>query len=433
MDEIDNVVPMWTLATQDVKLPVVSDEDSLTPGRVAELRTVLAALTDAPLATLEAHSLPSAANLSGGIHLESASPLATQLSQLIQSSRSGSGQTLHSSGETLYRMVVPAKFAGQVASGVVKPMQAKDAVDGVRSVLVGPSGIVGHANLVPVAAKSAAFGAAGGTAAGAGAAVAGATALTIAAPLVLMAVAVGLNARAERNRQESIDKIVGLLEELKDNALTAERSALNACIPIIDTAAAVLLDEGKIGAALGLDSAVYQINVGLANAENRLTGWEGALAGFKDDRVEVGPLNKAFIGIGEEGGEFRAQLELAKLAIDLMQRVLVLQAVEQAQSDPENLFEGFARALKKHKKRVDAVQQRINTLLLRLSSLEIDRTRGVRDFVFTSSQVDELLRTSRRVRELQDSVDNVGPQPDVAIEIARKSDGSLIVLPAMTA
>lgn len=430
MVENDNVVPFWTLATQEVKAPPVSSEPSMTPARLAELRTVLAALVDAPLATLEAHPLPSSADLSVGIHLESVSPLATQLSQLIQSSKSGTGQTLQSSGDTLYRMVVPAKVAGQVGSGLVKSMTSKAASGGVHSALIGPSGIAAQATFVPVAGKAAALGAASGSAATAGAAAVGATALTVAAPLVLMAVAVGLNARAERNRQETLDKMVDLLEELKDNALTGERSSLNACIPIIETASAVLLDEGKVGASLGLDTAVFHINVGLVNAESRLAGWEAALNGFRNGRVEVAQLNKAFKGIGEDGGEFRAHLELAKLAIDLQQRIILLQAVEHAQSDAGNLFEGFTRALRKHDQRVVALQERITKLLRRLSSLEIDRTHGVRDFVFSSSQVDEILQMSRRVHQLKESVDDFGPQADLAIEIARKSDGSLIVLPA---
>lgn len=424
MDENDNVIPFWTLSTKEVEPPSVRSELTMTPARLAETRTALAALVEAPLATLEAHPLPKDANLSGGIHLESASPLATQLSQLISSSRSSSGQTLQSNGETLYRMVVPAKVAGQVGSGLAKSMPSKAVAGGVHGALIGPRGIVGQATYVPVA---------GNAAKAAGAAAVGATALTVAAPLVLIAVAVGLNARAERNRQETTDKIVGLLEVLKDNALAGERNALNACVPIIETASAVLLDEGKVGAALGLDTAVFQINVGLATAETRLNAWEAALDGFKDGRTELGPLNKAFSGIGGEGGEFRAHLELAKLAIELKQRVLLLQAVDQAQSDPGNLFERFTRTLKQHGNRVVVLQERIVKLLRGLSSLEIDRARGVRDFMFTSGQVDELLRTSRRVHQLKDSVGYDGPQPDLAIEIARKEDGSLIVLPALTA
>ncbi|OZD03552.1 hypothetical protein CH281_12090 [Rhodococcus sp. 06-221-2] len=436
MTESTYDVPVWTLATEEMVSPLVMTEGALTSARLNELRTVLAALVDAPLATLEAHPLPKTADLSGGIHLESASPLAGHLSQLIShTSKTGAAKVVHNGGETLYRMVVPAKVATQMGSGVLKSMTSKVATGGVHSALVGSSGIAAQATFVPVAgsAANAATGAVGGSAATAGAAVVGASALTVAAPLVLMAVAVGLNARAERNRQQALDTITEMLGELKDNALTGERSALNACIPIIDSASAILLDEGKIGASLGLDTAVFHINVGLANAETRLAAWEVSLSKFEDGRVEVAALEKAFKGIGGDGGEFRTHLELAKLSIDLQQRVAVLQAVEHAQLDPTRLFEGFTQALKRRAQRVVELHHRISTVLGRLSSLEIDRTHGVRDFVFKSSEVDTLLRTSRRVRALSESIELSGPQPDVAIEIARKADGSLVVLPAQSA
>lgn len=433
MLESKSEIPFWTLATKEAVAPLVTTEDSMTTARLNELRTVLAALVDAPLATLEAHPMPKSADLSGGVHLESMSPLATHLSQLIsQTAKSGGSAVTDTGGEVLYRMVVPAKVAAQFGSGVVKSMTSKAATGGVYGALVGSSGIAAQATFVPVAG-SAAAGAVGGSAATAGAAVVGASALTVAAPLVLMAVAVGLNARAERNRQQALDTITEMLGELKDNALTGERSALNACIPIIDAASAVLLDEGRIGASLGLDTAVFHINVGLANAETRLAAWESAFAGFKDGRVEIPELEKAFKGIGGQGGEFRTHLELAKLSIDLKQRVTVLQAVEHAQSDPSNLFESFTRALKLHDQRVIALQHRLSRLLHGLSSLEVDRSHGVRDVVFKSSAVDALLRTSRRVRELQNSVEHPGVQPDVAIEIARQRDGSIVVLPAHSA
>lgn len=220
MTESTYDVPVWTLATEDTVAPLVMTEGALTSARLNELRTVLAAPVDAPLATLEAHPLPKTADLSGGMSLESASPLASHISQL------------------------------------------------------------------------------------------------------------------------------------------------------------------------------------------------------------------AFKGIG---GEFRTHLELAKLSIDLNQPVAVLQAVEHAQLDPTRLFEGFTQALKRRAQRVVELHHRIATVLGRLSSLEIDRAHGVRDFVFKSSEVDTLLRTSRRVRALSESIELSGPQPDVAIEIACKADGSLVVLPAQSA
>ena len=122
------------------RCPSIPGSETMTPERLAELRMVLAAMADTPIATLEAHPLPSDLDRSRGITLDAASPLATHLSQLISQTSKGVA------GETLYRMVVPAKFAAQVGGGLLKPMTSK-AGSGVRSALVGSTGIVGQASI----------------------------------------------------------------------------------------------------------------------------------------------------------------------------------------------------------------------------------------------------------------------------------------------
>lgn len=255
----------------------------------------------------------------------------------------------------------------------------------------------------------------------------GVGALTVAAPLLFMAVAAGLNALAESERR-STDK---LLQELREDALRAERAKLKACTVSIENAANVLLGHGRIGESLGLDSAAFEINAGLANAEARIERWESVIGAFTERRAEVPPLQNAFPGIAEDKGEFHAHLELAKLSFELHKRLAVVQAIEHAQMDPENPFERFS-ALKRNSRRVDALQDRMSNVLLRLSQLEIDRSHGVRDFVFKSNEVDTILRTSRRVRALGEEVAQSKHRSDVAIEIARKKDGSLVVLPALS-
>lgn len=103
-NENENVVEVWTLATEHVTMPPMPGCEAMTPERLAELRVVLAAMADTPIATLEAHPLPHELDRSQGISLGAASPLATHLSQLIRETANAP-----SSGETLYRMVVPAK------------------------------------------------------------------------------------------------------------------------------------------------------------------------------------------------------------------------------------------------------------------------------------------------------------------------------------
>jgi hypothetical protein len=54
VDSEKTLVPVWTLATREVTVPALAGH-TMTPDRLGELRTVLAAMADAPIATLEAH------------------------------------------------------------------------------------------------------------------------------------------------------------------------------------------------------------------------------------------------------------------------------------------------------------------------------------------------------------------------------------------
>jgi hypothetical protein len=263
--------------------------------------------------------------------------------------------------------------------------------------------------------------------------VASAGALTVAAPLVLMAVAVGVSAYADHKRQQAIERITELLEKLHLDKLDAERGELDGCRDAIDKATAVLLDQGKIGASLGLDSAVHAIGKATELARYRLNAWRAALDGLPAGPVEVSQIAKAFPGIEAEGGEFRAHLELAALAIALKRRVIVLQAVEHSQSDAANPFENFVRSLKADQQRVDQLEAGIASALLRLSSLELRSPNRLLDKLMTRGQVDELLAAVYRLRELGEGIVPDGRAPDVVIEIAKHADGSILVLPAAAA
>ncbi|WP_241548919.1 hypothetical protein [Gordonia alkanivorans] len=84
MSKNPTTVPVWTIATDRADVPAVIGENALTPERLDSLRTALAALSDIPLTTLEAHDVPKALDRSKGIHLHGVSPLATQLSELVK-------------------------------------------------------------------------------------------------------------------------------------------------------------------------------------------------------------------------------------------------------------------------------------------------------------------------------------------------------------
>lgn len=225
------------------------------------------------------------------------------------------------SSEVLYRMLVPAKVAVEFGKGMVQPMASKVAGKGVYGDLVGDLAggtaktVVAKATFVPVEAASAgATGTAVGTVAGTAAA---GTAMTVAAPLVLMAIAVGASAYADQQRQKTIDNIAKLLETLHDDVLDRERSELEGCRDAIEKATALLLDRGRVGASLGLDSAVHAISTATRNAERRVLKWEAALDAVVDNRVEASELEAAFPGVTDDGGKFRTHLQLAALAIAL--------------------------------------------------------------------------------------------------------------------
>ncbi len=131
-DEQDAVLPVYALATREVRVPGVGLDGSMSPARLAELRTVLAAMADAPIVTLEALSVPRDLDRSHGIALHAASPLANHLTNLItNTSRTTSAASqATATGEVLYRMVVPAKIAGQFTNDAIKPMVSKAAKGG---------------------------------------------------------------------------------------------------------------------------------------------------------------------------------------------------------------------------------------------------------------------------------------------------------------
>ncbi|MEU2480939.1 hypothetical protein ABZ571_25040 [Streptomyces sp. NPDC013130] len=428
------IVPVWTLATDDVQAPAVAGDGPMTAERLAELRGVLAGLADSPIATLEVHPLPDTLDRSRGIPLDAVSPLAQHLSQLItQSAQSSSvAATATAAGEGLFRMVVPAKVATQFGQGFVCSMRSNAVTGGIHGALVDSTTgkIAAGATFVPVG-RVATAGAVGGAGATAGVAATGSVALTVAAPLVLMAVAVGVSAHADHKRQQAIEHITELLEQLHEEKLEDEHSELDGCRDAIDKATAILLDQGKIGASLGLDSAVHAINTALGKADRRLARWQSALDKLPaGEAVEIGTLAKSFPGLDDQGGTFRAHLELAALAIALKQRVIILQAVEHAQSDPANLFENFARTLKADHQRLDTLQSSIAGVLERLSALELARPQSLRP-VFTTGEVDRLMRATHRIHKLGDGAMVDRRATDVAIEIARDKDGSVVVFPAL--
>lgn len=62
---------------------------------------------------------------------------------------------------------------------------------------------------------------------------------------------------------------------------------------------------------------------------------------------------------------------------------------------------------------------------------QLARPRRLRSPVVTSGEVDRLLRTAYRINALGEGMSNDRLPTDVAIEIVRSNDGSVVVLPAL--
>ena len=155
----------------------------LTAGRLQQLRSALAAFADDPPVTLERYLLP-AGTIAGGHAVAQGAPILQHLVQII-GTKAAAAAGPSAGGETLYRMVVDQRVAGQLAQGLARPMEA--AGGGIYSAVLGKGGIVANARFVPAAAAGG--GGAGLAAAGGGAAIGLGGAVVTAAPFVVLAIA----------------------------------------------------------------------------------------------------------------------------------------------------------------------------------------------------------------------------------------------------
>jgi hypothetical protein len=149
-------------------------------------------------------------------------------------------------------------------------------------------------------------------------------------------------------------------------------------------------------------------------------------------RVQIERLRTApFDGIETHGGKFRVHLELAALAIALKRRVLVLQAVEHAQLSDGNAFAHFIRILRKEQEGVDQLESKIASVLADLGRPRLGPPSALKRPMLTRGDLDAVLTTVDRLRELGDSAADMAPQDaDIVIDIARQKDGSIVVFPA---
>jgi hypothetical protein len=428
-------VPVWTIAADgdklDCAMPIPIDAKGLTPERLSQLRDALSSFLDTPLVTIEAYRLPANANPSGGRLLDASTPLATHLADLIRRSAASLPEAAAggSASETLYRMVIPGKLAAQMGNGLVRSMPSAVASGGIHSALLSKLGIVGQATFTPVVAADAAIGV--GAVGSAGVTAGAIGAITVAAPLVLLAIATAATVYAEDQRRKAIEHVTELLKQLHREDLNRERDALTGCTAAIEKATAVLLDEGVIGQSLGLDSAVHTIDTAIATATRRAAAWRQDLDGFSKEGVEIADLKKVFPGIYYADGEFRAHLRIAALALAMKRRAVVLQAVEHAQKSPEKTFPRFTDMMHREQVDLDQLEADLTTLLLAITHLRLRAPSRFTDTLMTRGEVNDLLEWPGRLREFakQESSEVSVAAPNVEIGLIRQLDGRIRVLP----
>lgn len=419
-------LPFWILGSgpeEPLPVDVRVKAEGLTAEKLQRLRSALAAFADDPPVTLERYELP-AGTITGGYPVAQGAPLLQHLAQIV-GQKTAAAPGASASGETLYRMVVDQRIAGQLAQGLARPMKA--AAGGIHGDFLGKAGIVGKARFFPVAAAEG--GGIGLAAAGGGAAVGLGGAAIAAAPFVIAALAAASAIYAEEQRRRALERIEESLKELHQNNLDQEMADINGAMPALAKATSLLVDEGRLGAALGIDAAAHAIDTAIALAEHRTKHWLQDVSRLSQ-RATVGQIEKSFPGVKDGGGRFVAELRMAGLAIAAKRRLMVLQAVEHAQINQGLSLKRFLAEIEREATELNELESSLIDLLTRLSELPIRTGGGIFDRLHLSADdADELLKWPERLRDLRRrEAPRVNSSGHVEIGIVLGADGHVRIL-----
>src|SRR5689334_4862391 len=426
-------LPFWILGSgPEGPLPVDVrvKAEGLTAEKLRQLRSALAAFADDPPVTLERYELP-AGTITGGHPVAQGAPLLQHLAQIV-GQKAAAAPGAPAGGETLYRMVVDQRIAGQLAQGLARPMKA--AGGGIYGGILDKSGqLIKQARFMPVAAAEG--GGIGLAAAGGGAAVGLGGAAIAAAPFVIAALAAASAIYAEEQRRRALERIEESLKKLHQDNLDQEMAAINGAMPALAKATSLLVDEGRLGAALGIDAAANAIDTAIARAEHRTKGWLQDVSRLSA-RATGDQIEKAFPGVKDGDGRFVAELRMAGLAIAAKRRLMVLQAVEHAQINPGLSLKRFLAEIEREAMALDELEASLIDLLTRPSELPIRTGGGIFDRLHLSADdADELLKWPERLRDLRRrEAPRVNSSGHVEIGIVLGADGHARILePAVVA
>jgi hypothetical protein len=298
---------------------------------------------------------------------------------------------------------------------------------GIYGDILGKGGrIAAKARFMPVAAAEG--GGVGLAAAGGGAAIGLGGAAVAAAPFVIMMIAAASEIYAEEQRRRALERIESSLKELLNNDLDQEMAAINDAMPALAKATSLLVDEGRLGAALGIDAAANAIDTAIARAEHRAQRWLGDVSQLSQ-KATVDQIEKAFPGVRDGDGQFVAELRMAGLAIAAKRRIMVLQAVEHAQINQGLSLKSFLAEIEHESTALNELEASLIDLLTRLSELPIRVGGGIRDRILLSHDADELLKWPEWLRDLRRrEAPRVNSSGHIEIGIVLGEDGRARIL-----
>jgi hypothetical protein len=108
-----------------------------------------------------------------------------------------------------------------------------------------------------------------------------------------------------------------------------------------------------------------------------------------------------------------------------------VQALEQVQLNTDRPMERFLAQLAAEQRDTDELEAEIESVLIRLSTLQLRCPRRFMDRLFMPGDVDEFLNTATVLHQLGARVIPTGRPAAVAIEMAQNQDGSVTVYPAL--
>jgi hypothetical protein len=336
--------------------------------------------------------------------LAASSGLARQLVTVVERA----GSKLPTSGETLFRLELPA---GQTVSNLIPAVGG-----GFRGMtrIAGSTQLANHARLLPV----------GGAAAGA--------AVALGPLLGLVALSVGADMLASRQQERKLEAIKQVVERLENHELNGLIAALDSAENVLEDSMIALLDRLEVPEAVGLGPTAARVKEIKALTLNWLKKWEEVVGEFADrpGGVPFDDIEEALGRVGIGGfPAFGLQVQLAYRALALDSRTHIVAMTEATMGRPEETVEHFhARVQRRLADNADHFERLANLLWglagirLTVGMVRVDHRNRPAELQW------RLMRVARAVTEAPSPPPMLTADHHLVIEAVRRSDGTVSVL-----